>query len=253
MKLVDVHCHLERGFKEEIGEVVNRAREVGVAAIITSSLSLEEAKISEKLIQIYKGYIYRTVGLDYTLLDFDMVEEVARYIEKNRNSIIGIGEVGLDYYVFKSHEKRRMQAKIFGFWVDYAKSVDYPIIVHSRSAGKYALGLLFEHQAERVIMHAFDGKAGYARKGAERGYFFSVPPSIARSPQKQRMVKHLPLESLLLESDAPVLAPNRGEKNEPKNITVSLQWISKIKGVPEEKVADIIYSNTEYVYGLRFS
>ena len=253
MRLVDVHCHLERGFIDELEGVLARARSAGVVAIVTSSLSIGDAKVSEELVSKYSGYIFRTVALDYSVLDFNMVEEMVRYIERNRETIIGIGEVGLDYYIFKSQEEREKQKKIFRYWIKYAKTLDYPLIIHSRSAGKYALEILFEERAERVIMHAFDGKAGHAKRGAERGYFFSIPPSIARSPQKQRMVKLLPLESLLLESDAPVLAPSRGERNEPKNIRVSLQWISKIKGVSEEKVADIIYSNTEYIYGVKFT
>jgi TatD DNase family protein len=98
-------------------------------------------------------------------------------------------------------------------------------------------------------MHAFDGKAGSAAPAVEAGYFFSVPPSVTRSRQKQKLVKQLPLSCLLLETDAPVLGPSPEERNEPGNLTVSLQVVAEIKDVPQEQVREAVVENTARLYG----
>ena len=98
-------------------------------------------------------------------------------------------------------------------------------------------------------MHAFDGRASAALQGVEAGYFFSVPPSIVRSKQKQKLVRHLPLERILLETDSPVLSPHPGERNEPVNIQLALASIADIRGIEPEELADMVFKNTVELYG----
>jgi TatD DNase family protein len=247
--VIDVHCHLDsKEFSDDLDLVIRKAKENGVKAIITSALNYSGIKFSEKLVIQYDGYIYRTIGLDYTVLDRSFLEEIFSYIERNKNTIIGIGEVGLDYYVFEDEEKRKIQREFFTRWINFAKELDFPLVVHSRSAGKYALEHLVQNNAERVIMHAFDGKASYAKNVINKGYLFSIPPSIARSEQKQKLVKALPMESLLLESDAPVLAPIKGVRNEPANIKISAEWISKIKNIDINVVIEKTTQNAERIF-----
>ena len=95
---------------------------------------------------------------------------------------------------------------------------------------------------------AFDGKPATARAGVEAGYRFSVPPSIVRSPQKQKLVRHLPLEHLLLESDSPVLGPDRDVRNEPCNVWLSCREIAAIKGVSMEAVAEATTANARALF-----
>jgi TatD DNase family protein len=83
----------------------------------------------------------------------------------------------------------------------------------------------------------------------EAGYFFSIPPSIVRSRQKQKLVRQLPLSCLLLETDSPVLAPVAGERNEPANVIVSLEAVAEIKGIPTERLAELVAENTKRLYG----
>jgi len=110
--------------------------------------------------------------------------------------------------------------------------------------------MLMELGAERVQMHAFDGKIGAARPAVEAGYFFSIPPSVVRSRQKQKLVKHLPLDCLLVETDSPALGPEPGERNEPANLMVAVRAISELKGMPLDGVVGALAENGGRLYGI---
>jgi Tat protein secretion system quality control protein TatD with DNase activity len=137
-------------------------------------------------------------------------------IRKHRNNIAAIGEVGLDYWWVKDPERRRVQRSLLEETAVLSTELDLPLNVHSRSAGHYTVDLLLAAGARWVLMHAFDGKASHAVRAAEAGYLFSVPPSVVRSDQKQKLVRRLPLESLALESDSPVLGEVREAHQEVK-------------------------------------
>ena len=111
-----------------------------------------------------------------------------------------------------------------------------------------AQGGLQEESAARVQMHAFDGKAGAALPAVEAGYYFSIPPSVVRSRQKQKLVKQLPLSCLLVESDSPVLGPNPKERNEPANILTSVKAIAEIKDISVQEVLETVCENTARLY-----
>lgn len=139
-------------------------------------------------------------------------------------------------------DAKLLQREVFKKQLDFAAELGLVVNVHSRSAGHHALDMVIQHPGFtsgrlRALFHAFDGKCKYA-VAAPDGVYFSVPPSIARGKQMQKLVSLLPLQRLLLESDSPALAPVSGERNVPRNITVSAEWVSKIKAIPVETVVD---------------
>ena len=166
-----------------------------------------------------------------------------------RPEVVGIGEVGLDYWVVKEAAARELQQEILKQFVELSKELNLPLNIHSRSAGRHAIALLLENNAPRVQMHAFDGKAGAALPAVEAGYFFSIPPSVIRSRQKQKLVKQLPLSCQLVETDSPVLGPSPEERNEPANILQSIKAIAALKDVTEEEVIAAVSENTKRLYG----
>jgi TatD DNase family protein len=102
-----------------------------------------------------------------------------------------------------------------------------------------------------VQLHAFDGKAASALPALEEGFFFSIPPSVIRSPQKQKLVRRLPLSNLLVETDSPVLGPTNKERNEPSNVMISVNVISELKNISKEEVLETVFENTYRLYGDR--
>lgn len=242
--MIDVHCHLtEEPLYSSLEVVLEEARKSSVSAIVTSGIGYEDCL---KVLSIVdRVYVHGSLGIEPYALDG--YEKVIDLINRKRDRIVAVGEVGLDFY-WGARDTRHFQMKVFREFIEVAKGLDMPLVVHSRSAGKYALDVLFECGAERVVMHAFDGSASEAARGAAKGYYFSVPPSVVRSEQKQKMVKKLNLDNLLLESDAPVLGPERGMINKPANIKLSAETISRLKNIPFSTVVERTTENAKSIF-----
>jgi len=247
--LVDGHAHMcDPVFDHDREDVLARARDTGLAAIVSVGENLSDA---HKNLALAKRFpmIKVAAGLYPTVLERDQAEEMYAFIRKNQATLVAIGEVGLDYWVIKTDAQKEIQREIFGRFVELSQEVDLPLNVHSRSAGRHAISLLLEKSAHKVQMHAFDGKASAALPAIEAGFYFSIPPSIDRSRQKQKLVKQLPLSCLMVETDSPVLGPVPGVRNEPANLSVSIEAISKIKDLPREAVIEAVIDNTLSLYG----
>ena len=228
--------------------MLERARIAGVDAIIAVGENHSDAR---KNLELAKRYpmLKPAAGLYPTHLDLDRAGEMEDFIRKNHSVLAAIGEVGLDYWVVKEAPDKALQKEIFKRFIELAKALNLPLNVHSRSAGRHAVALLLENNAARVQMHSFDGKAGAALPAVEAGYFFSIPPSVVRSRQKQKLIKQLPLSCLLIETDSPVLGPSPEERNEPANIRHCVKAIAALKGISEEAVIAAVSENTERLYG----
>ena len=244
IRLIDVHAHIDsEEFDKDRDEVIERARRSNVIGIINSALGPKYIQRALEIEERYKDYVFLCFGLEpYNLNDEDFNETI-NLIKRFKDKIYAVGEVGLDYYWISDHAQREIMKERFIRFIELAKELHKPLVIHSRSAGKYAIQVLIENDAEKVLMHAFDGKASVVRRGVEAGYFFSVPTSVVHSKQKQKMVKVLPLENMMLETDSPVLSPNKDKRNEPANVIYSLEKVAEIKNFPREDVARITTEN----------
>jgi TatD DNase family protein len=209
---------------------------------------------AERVIELADRHplIKACAGLYPTILDRDAAAAMLDFIRQHQDRLVAIGEVGLDYWKVQDAADREVQRDILAQHIALSRELDLPLNVHSRSAGRHAIAWLRENGARHVLLHAFDGKAATAHAGIEAGYYFSIPPSIVRSPQKQKLVRHLPLEYLLLESDAPVLGPEKDVRNEPCNVWLSCRHIATLKGVPVEEVARITTANAKRLFPRAF-
>ena len=249
LKIVDTHTHIcDESFDTDRGEVLERARQAGVGAVIALGENISDARRNIELADQHP-IIRPGAGLYPTILDLDQAEEMCDFIRKEVGRLVAIGEVGLDFWVVKEESQKELQKEILKGFINLSKELDLPLNIHSRSAGRHAVALLLEHGATRVQMHAFDGKASAALPAVEAGYFFSIPPSVVRSRQKQKLLKHLPLSCLLVETDSPVLGPEPQQRNEPANIRVSIEAIAGSKNVDREKVVETVCDNTRRLYG----
>jgi len=249
--IIDTHAHLcSEEFDKDLPHVLERAKTAGVTGIVAVGENLKDAHRNLSLSRLDPA-VLPAAGLYPTILDIAQARKLHDFIIQNKNSLTAIGEVGLDYWKIKGEDDREIQREILRSFIRLSRELDLPLNIHSRSAGRHAIALLIEERAKRVQLHAFDGRASTAMRGVEAGFFFSIPPSVVRSRQKQKLVKQLPLECLLVETDSPVLGPDPKKRNEPANAQVAIAAIAEIKGLKKEKVAEIVYENTRQIYRLR--
>jgi TatD DNase family protein len=247
--LIDTHAHLcAPEFTHDLGAVLSRAQAAGVAAVIAVGETPADAARNLELSRQHP-MIRPAAGLYPTVLELDQAQALHRFIRENRTELAAIGEVGLDFWMVKTDNDRELQREIFRGFIALARELGLPLNVHSRSASRETVDLLIKAGANRVQLHAFDGRASTARPAVEAGFFFSIPPSVVRSRQKQKLVKQLPLSCLLVETDSPVLGPEPAVRNEPANLARAVQAIAEIKALPVRAVAEAVSANTGRLYG----
>lgn len=245
-KMIDTHCHLEsEAFDLDRESVIRNAHDLGIS-IITSAI---DRHLWDKCCEIAKAHsnVFASVGLDST--QFNDCELAVDWIRSNKERIISVGETGLDYYLIRDHQERELQESCFRSLIALAKDLELPVQVHSRSAGRKALEVLDSCDASEVHMHAFDGKASLARTASrDLGFYFSIPTSVLRSPQKRKLVKVVHIERLLLETDSPVLGPDKGVRNVPTNLPIALREVAAILHRDEEEIREVVLENTRRLY-----
>lgn len=246
--LVDVHAHLDfPQFDGDRDRVIDKAAGEGIT-IINSGLGSRGIKktlgLSEK-----HGNVHACLGLAPTEFDEKEIDETIKLIRENRGRIVGIGEVGLDHYWIKDEWKRALQKDNLKRFIALSRELNLPLVIHSREAEKDALEML-EKERVKALLHCFGGGREEAVSAAESGHLISMPTSIAHSKQKQELAKALPLESMVLETDAPYLAPTPKTRNEPVNIRLSAKKISELKGIPESVVEEKTTANAKRFFNL---
>ena len=247
--LADTHAHLcDAAFDGDRDAVLARAAAAGISAVLAVGETLQDAERNLALAARHP-MIRPAAGLYPEHLDLGLAEKMRAFIRGHLDRIAAIGEVGLDYWIVRDESARETQREIFRGFIELGSETGLPVNVHSRSAGRHAVGMLLEAGARRVQLHAFDGKLSAAMPAAEAGYFFSIPPSVVRSEQKRKLAKHLPLSCLLLESDSPVLGPDPRERNEPANALLALRCVAELRGISPEEAARSIAENTRRLYG----
>ncbi|MFH1439876.1 MAG: TatD family hydrolase [Candidatus Woesearchaeota archaeon] len=254
MMLVDVHAHLyTKQYKDDIDEVIKRAENAGVKAIIAAGVDPDTNRRTLELADRYDIVkvalgIYPPDALEKETnkkLSFDVDEEL-KFIESKKKEIIAISEFGLDYNY--SNENKKMQMEIFVKHLKLAKKINKPIVVHSRKAEADVINILENEKMKKVVLHCFCGKNKLVKKAIEQGWSFSIPTNIVKSQQFQDNVGIIPLPQLLTETDSPFLSPYQGMRNEPAFIAESVKKIALIKKIEAEEAANIIYSNYQKMF-----
>lgn len=246
--LLDSHAHLsDERFDHDLDEVLSRTNSAGVSRVLLVGETLKDAEKNLLLARRYQQLI-AGAGLYPGNAQIKAAEEIGDFISRHHQELYAIGEVGLDFWLAKEEVEKEIQREVLRYFARLAKEFDLPLNVHSRSAGRQTIALLLEEGVEKVQMHGYGGKGSTALPGVEAGFFFSIPPSIVRSRQKQKLVYHLPLDCLLLESDSPVLGPDPEQRNEPANIVVALEAIARFKKLEIDEVRDAVIANSGRLY-----
>lgn len=247
--LIDTHCHLNsQKFSKNLAEVVTAAKKEGIEKIFIPGYSFESCK---KAYDIAKNFsdCYLIVGI-HPCDSLEWSLEIQKFFEElagNFSKFIAIGEIGLDFYWNKPNKK--IQIKAFEDQLKLADLLSLPVVIHSRNAEKECLEILKENKVKKAVFHCYSGSLDLAEKIWREGYFTSFTGNITypKSEELRLIIKNSPLEKIMIETDAPYLAPQkfRGELCEPKHLIEIFKCISEIKGVEEGFLAKTLYENTK--------
>lgn len=246
--VIDSHCHLDfKHFDKDRVAVMNRAREAGVVMMINSGIDIATNRKSLELAKKY-DFMRATLGLSPNSLEEMSAKDLESqldFIKENADRAVGIGEAGLDHYRCKDEAARNHQVQVFQKVIDLAKSVDLPLVIHSRDAEQQALEMVKD--LDKVVFHCYGGSVGTMKQAVDRGFFISLATVVCRSGQHQVLARNVPLDNLLVETDSPFLAPKRG-RNEPMNVLESVRLIARIKDLTPSEVATATTKNIKKIY-----
>jgi TatD DNase family protein len=256
MMLFDTHAHLNaEQFDEDREEVLKRAQEMGVSRILNIGFNRDTIPTSLQLAEKY-DYIYSSVGWhpqdakDFTEGDYEWLKSLAKHPK-----VVAIGEIGLDYYWDTS--PRDVQDRVFREQIRLAKEVKLPIIIHNRDAHEDVLKILREEHAEDVggIMHAFSGSVEMAKACLDLNFYISFggPLTFKNARKPKEVAKEVPLDRILIETDAPYLTPHphRGKRNESGYVSYVAEVLAELRGLTVEEIARITYDNAVKVLKLQ--
>jgi len=257
MNLIDTHCHLDfPDFDRDRKDVIKNARDAGVVRIINISSSLDGCKKTLELTKKF-DFIYGSIGIhphDAKTVDDNLLVSIKDMAKEKK--IVAIGEVGLDYY--RNLSPKDDQKNTFLRFIALSKELDLPLVIHTRESTKDVLGILKDNfnQDARGVVHCFSADLEALKSLLDMGFHVSFTCNLTfkNASKLKDLAKYVPLEKLLLETDAPFLAPQnfRGKRNEPAYLVHLVEILSQIKGVGKEEIAEVTTRNANRLFKLGF-
>nr|WP_235788416.1 TatD family hydrolase [Salipaludibacillus sp. CUR1] len=253
--MFDTHVHLNADqFEDDAEEVIKRAREKGVEHMVVVGFDEKTINKALKLIEAY-DFLYAAVGW-HPVDAVDLTDDYLAWIEElsDHPKVVAIGETGLDYYWDKS--PKDVQQEAFRKQIRLAKKLKMPLIIHDREAHEDIVDILKEENAEEAggIMHCFQGDVKMAKQCLEMNFYISFggPVTFKNAKLPKEVAKEVPLNRLLVETDAPFLAPHpyRGKRNEPSYVKLVAEKIAELKEVEFEEVANQTTENAKKLFGI---
>lgn len=251
----DTHAHLDDvKFSQDQDQVIERAKAAGVEYILNVGYNPASASRTVELTKKY-DFIYGAVGMhphDAKDLDGEGFRELKRLAGEPK--IVAIGEIGLDYYW--NHSPHDVQQRVFRRMIDFAREVKKPIIIHDRDAHEDIFRIIKEEAAYEVggIFHCYSGSLPLAKEAVKMGFYISIagPVTFHNAKKTVEVVREIPLERLLIETDCPYLAPvpYRGKRNEPAYVVKVAETIAQIKGISLEEAAKTTLENGKKAFGI---
>jgi len=251
MRLIDTHCHIEmKDFDKDREDVLKRAKDSGIESIITIGSDYQSNLKNLSIIDKY-DFIYASVGIhphDSTGFNDRLFNEIIEWskIEK----VVAIGETGLDYHY--EHSPREIQKEVFKRHIELSRVTGLPLVIHSREAKDDTLRILKDSGITNGVLHCFSGDLDMAERAMEMGLYISFSGVVTFKNARRILdiVRMIPDDYLLIETDAPYLAPEpfRGRRNEPSYIVHTAERIATIRGVNPDDIARITSLNAKRLF-----
>ncbi|MCY7467518.1 TatD family hydrolase [Bacillus safensis] len=251
--LFDTHAHLNaEQYNEDLEQVIERAKSEKVEKIVVVGFDRPTITRAMELIEEY-DFIYAAIGW-HPVDAIDMTDEDLAWIKdlSQHEKVVAIGEMGLDYYWDKS--PKDVQKEVFRRQIALAKEVNLPIVIHNRDATEDVVTILKEEGAAEVggIMHCFTGSLETAKACMEMNFYISFggPVTFKNAKKPKEVVKEIPRDKLLIETDCPYLTPVpfRGKRNEPSYVKYIAEQIAELREISFEELAELTTKNAKKVF-----
>ena len=246
--LIDVHCHINLYLT--IDKVIKNARDVGVEKIIAVAMS---SISQERVLEVSSQYneVFASLGIHpEEIIMNDKIEQqldsISALIQKNKQNICAIGEIGLDHYFVKDKALYPLQKTIFDKMLLLAQDLELPVNLHTKGAEEIVFDTLTSYKIPNINIHWYTGPENFLKIGMDRGYYFSITPAISYSPVVKKVALNIDKEHLLLESDGPV--KYSGKIGVPAMVKKVLNAISKIKDINSDELEKQIEENTRRIF-----
>lgn len=251
--LFDTHVHLNaRQFKEDRDEVIKRAFDAGVNYMVVVGFNQETIPLALEIAEAYDT-IYAAVGW-HPVDAINCTDNDLRYIEEmaGHPKVVALGEMGLDYHWDKS--PKDVQKEVFRQQIRLAKKLNMPIIIHNREATEDIIDILQQENAKDVggIMHCYNDSVEYVQACLDMNFYISLggPVTFKNAPLPKEVAQQVPINRLLIETDAPYLAPhpNRGKRNEPAYVRLIAEYIAQLRGLSLDELGHQTTKNAFNVF-----
>lgn len=259
MELFDTHAHYDdEKFNEDREEILKQIKESGVTKLVSIGYDIQSTKTAIDLAKNY-DYIYASAGISPNDLPqteeelWKMLSEIEKLAQNKK--IVAIGEIGLDYYWNK--ENKELQKLAFIEQIKIANKLDLPIAIHTRDAVSDTIDILKNQITvkNRGIFHCCPQNRELIKEALKLDFYisFAGPITFKNAKNADEMISLVPLEKQLIETDSPYLAPepNRGKRNDSRNVKYIAQKIADVHGIPVEEVAKITYQNACTIYKIK--
>lgn len=253
--LIDSHAHIYyRDYAGDFDEMLARAADAGVAAMLVVGTDIESSRESVELAEKYPQ-LYAAVGIHphdagrVTEKCYDVIANLAQSSPK----VVAIGEIGLDFY--RDRSPRDVQEVVFRRFLQLAGRLELPVIIHDRDAHEQVMGILREEAVRRGVLHCFSGDAAMAADAIGMGFYVSIPGTITYPSNEslRDLVRAVSIDRMLVETDCPYLtpAPHRGKRNEPAYVRIAAEKVAELKGLTLADVGRITTKNVCDLFGIR--
>jgi len=236
--MIDAHCHMEQeDYDKDRDEVIGECQK-NMKALITSCAHYDDLDRTLEIAHKHKGFVFCALGLhpEYIKdIDYDRKEEYIQKIIKNKDKIVAIGEIGLDYFWIKDAEWQEKEKEMFVEFIDLAKKLNLPIVIHSREAMQDTFDILEKEgmKGMKVLLHLFTDKSRLQR-AIENGWSISIGPLILKNKDTRKIARDAPLNQIMLETDSPWFGD--GKRGLPLNTIKVAEKIAEIKKISKEEV-----------------
>lgn len=251
--IIDTHAHYDdEAFNPDRDALLNSMAENGIEKVVNVCASISELYRTVELMEKYP-FVYGAVGVhpdDASQMTQDTLDEICRLSRMDK--MVAIGEIGLDYYWHKEEHEHEIQKKMFRAQMEIAREAQMPFMIHSREAAKDTLDIVKDCMKGGMyggIIHCFSYAKEMAREYLDMGLYLGIGGVVTFKNAKKlkEVVEYAPLDQIVLETDSPYLSPepNRGKRNDSRNLVYVAREIARIKGVTEDEVIAVTEGNAE--------